>query len=930
MIEINLTVESSPTTLNAKELYDSGKMPEMMKHWYSIRQQYPDDYLIAYRMGDFYEFFFQDAINVSKYLGLTLTKRGSGISRHPLAGIPHKATQHFKALVSQGKTVVIVEQLENPSEAKKANRIVRRGVIRILSPGTVIDHELLDSKSANYIASIYRDKKNYGIAFVDVSSGDFFAIEYYGLKNYRAVWSCIARFDPVECVLPSELLMDQAFMTDFRENLSLIIKEHPQYQFIFQNSYKTLLDHFNVKNLHGFGFEEKNQALCAAGGLLSFVKDSQKKEGIENIKQLKYLHEEEYMFLDVTTQKNLELLKNINDGGSYGTLFDILDESATPMGTRMLKTWIMQPLIQKDLIDRRLDIVEFFKTHFEIRQDLRSILCQMGDISRLISRINYSSAVNARNLLQLQAGLEMIHQTSSLFVQEKHPLIRSLVDDLENFKDIIQLIEDGIHKTPPTTITEGNIIQDGYNTQVDEYRDILHNGKNWILGFEEQEKTQLHMKSGLKIGYNRVLGYYIQITNHALSELSTPLPEEYVQRQSLKNAVRYETPRLKEMETKILSAETNLMDLEYKLFQQIRTEVQEYTLRIQKNADLIAELDILSTFADVAHNLNYNRPTIKNHQKIIIKQGRHPVVERLNNERFVPNDVYMNPDDEQILIITGPNWSGKSTYLRQTALIVIMAQMGSFVPAQAAEIGIINRVFTRIGASDDLSRGQSTFMLEMNEMAQILNYTTQKSLIIIDELGRGTGTLDGESIAQSVIEYLHDLRVKTLFSTHFHQLTEISLPRVQNYHFKILEKPESRKLIFLRQLTDGGTDKSYGIHVGMMAGLPEKVTERAFTLMEKALKNHPNDPKLVDSEANSTKNPAKAIKLENSSEKRAKNSRSSVVPRKIVQTSLFPTPKFDDSEIVIKLRSLDLNHMTPIQAFETLIALKKKAKSGDT
>lgn len=921
---ITILQETTKKGLTAKELYETGKMPSMMQHWYSIRQQYPEDFLIAYRMGDFYEFFFEDAINVSKLLGLTLTKRGSGISRHPLAGIPHKATQHFKALVNQGKTVVIVEQLENPSEAKKDNRIVKRGVVRVLSPGTVIDDELLDSKSANFVASIYREKKNYGIAFLDVSSGQFFTIEYYGIKNFRQLWSSLARFDPVECVLPQELLADPQFMSELRENFDIILKEQPQYQFLYQNAYKNLIEHFKVKNLNGFDLEGKEQAICAAGGILSFVKESQKQEGIENIREIKYIHDEDYMFLDVTTQQNLELIHNMRDGGDYGTLFDILDETNTPMGTRLLKEWIMQPLIKKENIENRLEIVDYFRKNIEKRQGLQEIFRQMGDIERLISRINYSSTVNARNLLQLQEGLRMIHETANLLKTESHELINEITGNLKDFREIIELIERSIHKNPPITITEGNIIKDGYNDLVDEYRDILKNGKNWILKFEEEEKEALQVKTGLKIGYNRVLGYYIQITNHALSELGTNLPEEYIQRQSLKNAVRYETPRLKDMETKILSAETNLMDLEYNLFQEIREKILRYTLEIQENAELIAQLDVLGAFAEIAHNFNYTRPKVENHDKIIIKQGRHPVVEQLNEERFVPNDLYMNREEEQILIITGPNWSGKSTYLRQTALIVLMAQIGSFVPANSAEIGIIDRIFTRVGASDDLTRGQSTFMLEMNEMAQILNYTTSKSLIIIDELGRGTGTLDGESIAQAVIEYLHDLGVKTLFSTHFHQLTEIQLPRIHNYHFKIIEKPESRKLIFLRQLTDGGTDKSYGIHVGMMAGLPKKVTDRAFTLMENVTNCQSNLEKRNHLEGSSSK-----LSTTMNNSQNPKTRLKQTIKQKTIQTSLFPIQKYDDSELIIKLRSLDINHLTPLQAFEVLVQLKKKAMDGE-
>ncbi len=471
------------------------------------------------------------------------------------------------------------------------------------------------------------------------------------------------------------------------------------------------------------------------------------------------------------------------------------------------------------------------------------------------------------------------------------------------------MIQRSIHEQPPVTITEGGIIKDGYNSQVDEYREILNNGKNWILKFEEEEKRKLNISTGLKISYNRVLGYFIQITNNALKSIS--VPSDYIQRQTIKNGVRYETKRLKEMETKILSADENVTDLEYEIFQKIRKEVQKYTVPIQKNAEIISKLDVLSNFAEIANLNNYSKPKIENNKRIVIKQGRHPVVEQINKkEQFVPNDTLMDNDSEQILIITGPNWSGKSTYLRQTALIVLFAQIGSFVPADSAEIGIVDRIFTRIGASDDLIRGQSTFMLEMTEMSQIINYTTDRSLIVIDELGRGTGTADGRAIAQAVIEFLHNYGVKTLFSTHFHQLINLKMPKVHNYHFKIIEKPETKKLIFLRQLTNGGTDKSYGIHVAMMAGLPKSVIDRAFVLMDDYMNGKENNEKNIHGSKPKVRSVPKKVK-------------------RSVQTSLFPIKRYDDSDLVIALRSADLDNMTPIEAFEFLYKLKKKVKTGE-
>lgn len=912
--------------ISAEDLYNSGKMPEMMQHWYSIRKQYPEEFLLAYRMGDFYEFFYDDAIKVSKLLGLTLTKRGSGPSRHPLAGIPHKATQHFKNLVKQGQTVVIVEQLEDPKQA--TGKIVKRGVVRILSPGTIVDDLLLESDSPNFICAIFRQKRNYGVALLDLSSGDFYTTEFYGKMADRAMWAWVNRFNPVECVVSDELSADFSFIQQYHENTSMILKPHPSYHFLIENSYKTLCLQFKVENLASFDLEDKNLSICASGGLVSFIKETQREETLANICQIKYFLDNDFMFLDTTTQKNLELIRNQSDGGTFGTLFSILNNTRTPMGTRLLKQWIVQPLLSKNEIDRRLECVEFFISNYDLLQEFRQTLNEVGDLSRIISRINYSNTVNARNLLHLAHGLKAIKDIQILFSTVENPMIRNMIMKLADFSEIINLIEESIHPNPPTTITEGRIIRDGYHPQVDEYREILKHGKDWIIKFENEEKRKLNLSTGLKIGYNRVLGYYIQITNNSLKGIK--LPDDYIQRQSLKSSVRYETPRLKEMEVKILSADENLMDLEYNLFQEIRGKVTDYTQQIQENAEIIAILDVLNSFAHTAINNHYNRPTITLSDKIRITQGRHPIIEQLNmKERFVPNDCLLNSESEQILIITGPNWSGKSTYLRQTTLIVIMAQMGCFIPAESAEIGIVDRIFTRIGASDDLTKGQSTFMMEMNEMAQILNYATDNSLVIIDELGRGTGTVDGQSIAQAVIEYLHEKRVKTLFSTHFHELINLSLPRIHNFHFRILEKPNNHELVFLRQLTDGGTDKSYGIHVAIMAGMPKSVTERAFQLMEKTLKMEGafSEEKSEISGSKSTDERApKEISQKLSTKEISTHQKTNraVSKRKSIQTRLFTPPRTDDSELIITLRSLDLNHMTPIEAFETLVKLKKK------
>ncbi len=958
-----------------------------MSHWYSIRKKYPKEYLIAYRMGDFYEFFYEDAIRVSRLLGLTLTKRGKGKSRHYLAGIPHQAKQHFKALVKQGKTVIIVEQLEDPKDARKANRIVKRGVVRILSPGTVVDNNLLDSGESNFISTITKQGSNYGLAFIDVSSGEFYVLELSGSSALMNVWSYLSRYDPVECVLSEKLVRNSKFMSQLRENTNMVVKEFPTYQFSFENARMTILKHFNIENLFSFGIEDDRASICAGGGLLAFIRESYKKESLKNITKIQKIQQDSYMFLDCSTQRNLELLQNQTDGSSFATLFSIMDDAKTPMGTRLLKKWIVQPLLSKMEIENRLETVEWFLKNYEIRIQLRDTLKQMGDLMRLATRINYSSTANARDLNSIKFALKVVKEIRRIFNSDsinnipKH--LEFLIDSLDNFDDVIDLIENSIKEDPPTTITEGGVIKKGYNEQIDEYRDILENGKDWIIQLEEQEKEKLDISSGLKIGFNRVLGYYIEITKHKHKSVKNNLPDNYTKRQTLKNSIRFETEKLKEMETKILSAEENLFELEYEIFQEVREKVQDYTLQIQENAQIIAQMDVLSNFASLAQNYDYNKPKIKDHKNIIIKQGRHPVVEKVNKrEPFVPNDCYMNRKENQVLIITGPNWSGKSTYLRQVALIVLMGQIGSYVPASDAEIGIVDRIFTRIGASDDLARGQSTFMLEMNEMSEILNYMTQESLIIIDEIGRGTGTIDGLSIAQSVVEYLHDYGVKTLFSTHFHHLINLELPRVHNYHFKIMEKDNSNDLIFLRQLTEGGTDKSYGIHVGEMAGLPKWVVERAFELMnvlsdedgcgtlpelpdkpgfsqeihklEKELreKHHKIEAKaqqlkkkekeiekkkkkikqeekdIKEKLANKEKEWNKKQKSKPSETSRGKKSKNNKDKKKsTVQMALFPIDNNNDPEIAKELKKIDLKNLTPLEAMNLLQKLKEKVEN---
>ncbi|MCP4763817.1 MAG: DNA mismatch repair protein MutS [archaeon] len=900
-------LEESSNEKNHWSKLNRNTLPPMMQNWYDIKSKYPD-HLIAYRMGDFYEFFYEpDVSKCASLLGLTKTFRGSGPNRHPLAGIPHKAKQHFKNLIKMGETVVIVEQLESPSIAKAEKRIVKRGVVQIISPGTIIDESLLDASKNNYLVSIAQEGKEFGVAFIDLSCGDFFCTEFKGNTSIMDLFSIITRFEPVECIISNKIKQNSEFLIALKENCNpnLIIKEYNMYAFQYDNSFQQLIEHFGTKSLDGFGISGMKAAICAAGAILSFLNETQKTV-LKNITNIKRYLKEEIMYLDGNTQKNLEILRNLQDNSEYGSLVSILNRTVTPMGNRHLKKIIVQPLLSKKKIDERLSIVELFKKDALLCNDLRENLSGIGDMERIISRINYSRTANGRDLVFLKNALKILPSIKNTLGGIEIKPLKKLVGSFGDYTAIIKLIETALKDDPPITITEGGIIRDGYDSRIDEMRDSLKNGKDWVLNFEKEQKELLNISAGLKIGFNRVLGYFIQITDNAAK--GKRIPEHYQQRQKLKGSTRYITEDLKQEEVQILNADETIKDIEYELFSSVREEVAKETKRIQEDAQSVSMLDIICSFGDIASKNNYCRPKIMEHDKVIIKNGRHPVIEQINySEPFIPNNNYMDTDKDQILVITGPNWSGKSTYLRQVALITIMAQIGSFVPASEAEIGIVDRVFTRIGASDDLTRGQSTFMMEMNETAQILNYATGKSLVIIDELGRGTSTTDGKSIARAVLEFLHDKGIKTLFSTHFHELIEIHLSRMKNYHFLI--KEEGRKLIFLRKLTEGGTDKSYGIHVAEMAGVPNNVVDRAFDLVETVY----DDSNLNGKKSQSVKVPRP------DPEKRKKKQ------KKTIQTLLFmPEKSENDSEVIKKIKSVKLESLTPIEAMEFLIKLKNK------
>ena len=1346
-----------------KELNPS-KLTPMMRHWYDVKKKYPNQ-LVAYRMGDFFEFFYDDAIRISKLLGITLTRRTfGGKDSYPLAGIPHHSGNYLKNLVNLGETVVIVEQLEDPADAR--GRIVKRGVVRIFSPGTIIESDMLKTNENNYISSIVKGKKGFGIAFADLSTGEFSTTQFESKEGIAEedLLAIFSRYSPVELIIPSNLYQDEEFIIKVKDISNCIVKEFQDYVFEFDNSYSIITKHFNLSNLEPFDLEDLQMAIQASGGLLAFLKETQR-DVIPNIFQIKAIKEKDVLNLDYSTQRNLELSRNIRDRGKDATLFSIFNHTQTPMGGRLLAKIIVEPLTNREQINQRLDIVQKFKDDVFLRSDLRDKLEKMGDLERIINKVNYSRSTNARDLLNLKNSLELIPEIIALLKKGKSPELESFLKNIKDFSKIRDLVEVSIAEHPPTTIKEGGIIKEGYNETVDEYRNIINNGKNWMLKFEKSLKRRFAMQTGIKVSHNNILGYYIEITNATRSKIRN-FPEEFISRQSIKNAVRYKCNELNEWEEKILTAEEKINDLEYQLFSEIRENVVKQTIDIKNASESIAMIDALCTFAEIAEKNDYCRPIIRDDDKIVIKGGRHPIVEKINySEPFISNDCYMDTENEQILIITGPNMAGKcvqkdtyifsekgilpikwfkpkdiaiesfkdfnikliglggivetshfysdglkpsiiiksrlgyyiegsvnhpilvknpsgkevwkklsevsindyliinrkndlwgnkttiqynppkyetgtpvypyggikynlptqidedlayliglligdgtltykrsfsftskdtflknefyriikklfsynakskkedksehfvsslyirdflyylgldyvvahekvipecllrapkkiiiallqglfdtdgtadnkygnvsysttsitlatqihtillnfgiisslkpkktsgrviyniylygedtikfyqeigfrlprkserknllsktrmtnidsipylenllkiiqnrivdnsdiiphndklkynkkiggifysyipqnrnisfhklkelidycqkysikcdrleelyqnnffyekivtiekskaelydftipkthsfigngfinhnSTYLRQVALICLIAQMGSFVPAKSAELGIIDRIFTRIGASDDLARRLSTFMIEMNETAKILNYATPKSLIIIDELGRGTSSSDGGAIAIATLEKLHSMKIKTLFSTHFHQLTEIKLPRVKNYHLDIKEDKEGN-ITFIRKVQEGSTDKSYGIHIARLAGIPEDTIERAFEVLEQidvndkfreAIKNGNNKRKLLP------KPRKKEVKK----------------PLKTVQTSFFkPIIKVDDDlkenyrKLIDLVKGVDINNITPIKAMEKLIEIKKK------
>jgi DNA mismatch repair protein MutS len=881
------------------------KQTPLMKQYFEIKDEHPGTILL-FRVGDFYETFSDDAVLVSKELGITLTKRNNGGDQTPLAGFPfHSLDSYLPKLVKKGYKVAVCDQTESPDEAKKAGRkIVTREVTEITTPGVTLSEKLLEHKRNNYIVSLHWTKDRVGVAFSDISTGEFGLSEV----SERQLDSLLAAIQPSEVLVSSKLKnkLEDAFL---KFNITYI----EDWVYEGDYGYKILTEHFEVHSLKGFGVEELKTAHVAAGSLMHYMQETQKAY-LRHLRRLYAYESNEYMSLDPATKRNLELTASIQDGNVEGTLISIMDKTCTAMGGRLLRRWIMRPLKRLKPIQQRLDSVQIFFSKHDVRSQLREELEQVGDLERLISRICVGRT-NARDIVQLKLSLAQIPVIKSQFAGFDDPLLKDISGRLKLLIDLQEHITKTLAEEPPASIRDGNMIRDGYNEELDELRDIAKNGKKYIA----QIKDKLAKESGiasLKIGYNKVFGYYIEVTNAHKDKV----PEHFIRKQTLVNAERYITPELKEIEEKILSAEERSKTLEYELFEEVRLYVSEFADDIQQIAFALAELDCIQCFAEVAFKNNYAKPEVRDSEEISIKKGRHPVVEETlpMGEPFIPNDIELNNSDQQIMIITGPNMAGKSIILRQTGLIVLLAQVGSFVPAESATIGMVDKIFTRVGASDNLAAGESTFLVEMNEAANILNNATPRSLILLDEVGRGTSTFDGLSIAWSLAEYLHNhapVAAKTLFATHYHELNELEQMYDRTKNFNVQVKEHDGKVIFLRKLVRGGADHSYGIQVANMAGLPQIVIDRAKDIL-KNLESHSlditNKNGSLEGKASAQKDAAKNLsdKIEKQDE--------------IEQMNLFATHVDPRLETVLnKLEASDPNRMTPIEALMMITELKK-------
>jgi DNA mismatch repair protein MutS len=791
----------------------------MMQQYQKIKNNYKDA-LLFFRLGDFYEMFYQDAKIASSVLEIALTSR----QKVPMCGIPyHAAESYLTKLLKRGFKVAICEQVE---DAKKTKGVVKRDVVKVLTPGTAVEFELEEAKESTYIASLYLVEKDWGLALIDLATGQMKTTQSHD-QGRRLLDDELFRIAPKEIIYPEGEEKNVIEVLSRNSMMSVLKSPQEDWIFDFAQAQSVLEEHFQVKSLAGFDLEDKDFAVSAAGALLDYLKRV-RKDSLSLIHKVSYIRSGYQMVLDVTSIKNLELVKNLRDGSLKDSFLDIIDFTITSMGGRLIRNWLLQPLLDCTEINHRLDAVSEFLDRSIERQELRASLKEIFDLERLTGKISLAVA-HARDLVSLKKSLLPLPSVQKIIKPFATQTVKHIRTNWDNAGDLVELIDSAILDEPALLLTEGGVIKNGYNPELDELRKLSHSGKSFISLLEKKEREKTGISS-LKIRYNKVFGYTIEVTKPNLSLV----PGDYIRKQTLANSERFITPELQEYEEKVLNAEEKIAELEYNLFLEVREKISKETRRLQKIAFDISVLDVLSSLSELASLRNYHRPRIHSEDRIRIVEGRHPVIEVTNDEPFIPNDTYLDREGDQILIVTGPNMGGKSTYLRQVALLCILAQMGSFVPAREAEIGVVDRIFTRIGAMDFLSVGQSTFMVEMLETAKILNNATEKSLILLDEIGRGTSTFDGLSIAWAVAEHLHekeDIRAKTLFATHYHELTELALTlsRIKNYHVTVKEKKDD--IVFLRKIVSGPSDQSYGIHVAKLAGIPRAVVDRAKEIL---------------------------------------------------------------------------------------------------
>ena len=872
----------------------------MMQQYLETHEKVKDA-ILFFRLGDFYEMFFDDALKASKELEIALTGRDCGLDeRAPMCGVPyHAAESYITKLVEKGYKVAICEQMEDPSVAKG---IVKREIIRVISPGTIAEGKLLESKKNNYLMSLYQEKNTIGLAYLDISTGDFFVTEISGKNTLALLMDEVGKIGPSEILVNPTLFKDTGTIKTLEEKFGIMTNLYPARYFEFKASESRLKEQFDVYSLTALDLERREHSVRAAGALLRYIDETQKRV-LTHINHVSYYKNDEYMILDLSTRRNLELTETIRSGEKKGSLLWVLDKTVTAMGGRMLRRWLEAPLLEKKAIEARQDMVEELYRHPGALKDLKGVLGKVYDLERICGKISFGTC-NPKDMLSLKQSVSALPLLQAFFAGIDAPVFRKRYGEADLLTDIYELIEKSIDDNAPFALKDGKVIKRGYNEEIDGYREASEKGKDWIRDLELKERQRTGIKS-LKVKYNRVFGYFIEITKTNLDQT----PDDYIRKQTLANAERFFTPELKEMETKILGSEERLAQLEYEIFQDVREKIIGQIARIQKRARDVAEIDALYSLAQVAIAGNYVKPEITNGPELEIENGRHPVVEEIIGiNHFVTNGCHFDGKDLRMMLITGPNMAGKSTYIRQVAVIALMAQIGSFIPADSGRIGIVDRIFTRVGASDDLATGQSTFMVEMTEVSNILKNATRDSLVILDEIGRGTSTFDGISIAWAVVEYLWDEQIigaKTLFATHYHELTELEhlKPGIKNFSIGVRETPEG--VVFLRKIKPGSADQSYGIEVAKLAGFPPAVTNRAREILN-----------ILDQGEDTYREGMIAAE------------KPSFESAQINFFDRIPAMSEEEKAVLNSIKDLPINEMTPMEAMNQLYGLQSKLKDN--